>query len=167
MTRADLDTVMRIQRKAYQPFFHETKEVFSSRLHIYPEGCWIAARNGQAVGYLFSHPWYLNDLPGLDRALMALPDIIDCYHIHDLAVDPNFAGHGIGRASANKAVTLCRRHSEKFGHTTATLVAVQDSQGFWAKFGFTAQRTLASSMRKKLTFYGPNARFMVWSLPQS
>ena len=165
MTHLDLDRVLTIQRKAHEPFFHESRKAFASKLNIYPAGCWIETRGGRAAGYLFSHPWSLANPPGLHEQLIALPDVLDCFYIHDLAVDPNFKDRGIGLDLAEKAIALSRECKAKFGVSTAALIAVGDSFSFWVRFGFKKKRRLSPAMEKKRAFYGPDACLMIKDIP--
>ncbi len=161
MTQTDLDTVIKIQCEAYAPFFHEAKKAFADKLRMFSAGCWIAGRNGKDAGYIFSHPWCLEEPPELDAELIELPSKVDCYYIHDLAVDPRFEGCGVGRELADKAIALFEEHEDKFGYEKMLLVAAQSSEPFWARFGFEALRDLTPLMRVKIESYGPDACFMV------
>ena len=161
MTFSDLDKVLTIQRRAHMPFFHESREALACKLSLYPKGCWIDTRGGRAAGYLFSHPWSLADPPALNERFTALPNDLDCFYIHDLAVDPNFNGRGIGQDLADKAISLSRAYKAESGIATAALIAIGNSFSFWVRFGFKQIETLSPHMRTKLAFYGPEACLMV------
>ena len=165
MTHSDLDMVLAIQHKAHQPFFYESRAAFSSRLNLFPAGCWIETRGSRAAGYLVSHPWSLSNPPELHAQPTSLPKIPDCFYVHDLAVDPNFHGGGIGQDLAEKALSLSRAYNEQFSIRATALIAIGDSFSFWTDLGFRQLNALSPATKKKLVFYGNNARLMVRNIP--
>jgi len=161
----DLDIVLEIQSRAYyDPFIiHESKAVFSEKLRLFPRGCWIAYLDESPVGYLFSHPWSQNLFVELDAPLGTLPNSPDCLYIHDLSVDPNFQGSGIGKQMVAKAKTLAL----ELQFTKLVLVSVQNSTEFWTKFGFERVKKLSDEMAIKLRSYGSSACLMAATIWES
>lgn len=162
ITEDDLDTVMDIQSSAYHPFFQEDRFVFEDRLRNFPDGCWIAEVDGYSAGYLFSHPCQLNAPPNLNSAIESLPKKPDCYFIHDVAINPEFRGMGIGRNLADKAKQLAIENSFK----DMALISVQNSEKFWNKMGFKRVEDLSKEMAEKVESYKtesyPNSCLMMY-----
>ncbi|MFG0253008.1 MAG: GNAT family N-acetyltransferase [Phycisphaerales bacterium JB038] len=149
MTQDDIEAVDAIQRRAYGPELVEPIDVLASRVQVAPEFCFVAHRDAQVLGYVLAHPWTHDSSPGLGAVLDGLPEACNVVHLHDMAVDPQFGGSGVGRAlleALEKAVWDA-------GVEQLTLVAVQGASSFWEKMGFRARRAASG--------YGEDAVFMV------
>lgn len=120
-----------IANPIYYPKFWEPFEAFSHRLEIYPEGCMEATVNGEAVGYLYSHPWDYESLVPLG-AVIELPSRLNCYYIHDVAVCESYRGLGIGERLALAGMRIGFRE----GYYRIKLISVLDSYRFWERLGF-------------------------------
>ena len=156
MTEADFDDLCLLQATAHAPEFHERSAVWRDKILRAPSGCWIARRAGHVAGYLASHPWQLGAVPALDSPLGSI-DRVDCWHIHDLAIQPRFRGQGIGTVLAAVAVDLVRENAMVY----AALVAVQGSRPFWRRAGFRSFEVSEVGARDALKGYGEGAVYMV------
>ncbi len=148
MQEADLAAVNRIADLVH-PDFPEAAEIPAERLRLYPAGCLVLDRNGEALGYAVSHPWHAGKPPALDTLLGALPEIPTHYYVHDLALLPAARGTG----AAHKAVVQLIAVAAQAGLARMTLVAVNNSSGFWQRQGFRAVGPAPVS-------YGADARVM-------
>ena len=135
------------------PGFPEDDDVLAERLALYPQGCFALEDGDLFAGYLLSHPWRAYAPPPLNRLLGALPAAADTYYIHDLALHPAVRG----RAAA--APLLARIFADTAGYPSQSLVAVNNSGGFWARHGFTAIDR--PGLAAKLAVYGDDARYMM------
>ena len=138
LTAADLPRVLAIQSEAYTAAFLEPEETFAAKLRLFPSGCCAALRAGLIEGYLFSHPWRGSEPVPLAIATLTLPAQPDCYYIHDLAVANSARGSGVGKLLVRHALSIAGRMKLR----RTLLVAVQDSQRFWAHYGFVALQEL-------------------------
>lgn len=154
----DIGTVMGIQSSAYKESFWEPSSTFESILTEYPQGCWLAEVDGGPAGYLFSQPEDLTSPPSLGSVHTMTPEPT-CFYIHDTAVDPRFQGQGVGEALTYQAL----RCSDEEGLGTLALIAVQESQSFWARFGFAEPAQISPAIAARLATYGPSARFMIFN----
>ena len=68
-------------------------------------------------------------------ASAALPAPADWLYVHDIAVDPAWAGAGLAGKLLDAVLAAGRRLSLR----RAMLVAVQGADGYWARYGFVAQ----------------------------
>lgn len=153
MTPADLPAVSRLAARIH-PDFPEADAVFADRLALAPGGCFMAARDGEDIGYLLSHPYRFGQVPALDTTLGALPDAPDTYYLHDLALLPAARGTGLGRAIVS---ALARGPAREF--PTLSLVAVNGSVPFWQRLGFEV--VALPALAAKLAGYEAGARYMV------
>lgn len=153
LTAADLPAVVAIAAVVH-PDYPEGEEVFAERLALFPEGCRIALRDGQAVGYALAHPWTLGSPPALDTLLGALPERPDCLYLHDVALLAATRGSGLGQALVEDLLALARRH--RFAHLA--LVAVNRSADYWMARGFRVVDDPA--LARKLASYSADARYM-------
>lgn len=146
---------MEIQDEAYQEIGHDSLEVFADKLSVYPQGCFAAVVDGRLAGYLFSHPWTCMRATRLDAPLV-LPTAPDCYYLHDLAIANWAHGRGAARRLVEAALYLARAE----GLSRQGLVAVQNSEPFWGRFGFA--RVIPDEMlRRKLLGYSKEACYML------
>jgi len=158
----DLENVLRIQNRVYNPFFHETTEVFKEKLMFFPNGCWLALCNEIYAGYLFSHPWR-HDLPiELDSPLGTVPKNFDCLYIHDVAVAPECQRKGIGNILFSKAKEI----TEQLKYKLIVAVSVQNSGYFWNKLGFQPFENIPDGVKNKLLSYGQNCSYMISDLSE-
>ena len=150
----DLAAVEAIAERVHEAY-PEDPSVFAERLRLWPEGCLIYERDGVPIAYLLSHPGRAFEPPALNALLGALPQPPTTYYIHDLALLPETRGQGAGSAVVGRLLDIARRA----GCPEISLVAVNDSVGFWGRHGFHAVDVPA--LAEKLRSYDENARYMV------
>ncbi|WP_424631919.1 GNAT family N-acetyltransferase [Bradyrhizobium sp. SYSU BS000235] len=140
------------------PAFPEDDAVFVERLALYPAGCGVFDRGGQAEAYVVSHPWRRFEAPPLNSLLGALPASPSTFYIHDLALSPAVRNTG----AAAQIVAWLAEYALAEGIRHMSLIAVNGSAGFWQRQGFTAtqDRTLA----RTLDSYEGGAQYMVRDL---
>ncbi|MBM0168524.1 GNAT family N-acetyltransferase [Altererythrobacter sp. C41] len=153
MTVKDLPAVVRIAACVH-PDYPEEEPVFAERLTLFPEGCRLLVDDGEALGYLISHPWTRKAPPALDTRLGELPGCADTYYIHDLALMPRGRGKGLAIEAVASAVTIARMR----GFATLSLVAVGNSAEFWQAQGFAVVHD--ADVERSLASYGGAAHYM-------
>ena len=131
MQISDLRGVLAVADEVH-PAFPEDATVFEERLRLYPAGCLVFSQDERIAGYVLSHPWQASDPPPLNTQLGVLPEHPSTYYIHDIALLPELRGTG----AAALAVALLIARAQKERLATVSLVAVNDSGGFWARHGF-------------------------------
>ena len=157
MTAFDMPAVVDMAGKVHPGFF-EAPEVLAERQQLYRNGCYLLEISEKPAGYVLSHPWRAGSLPALNATLGELPADADTYYIHDLALLP--VTRRIGAAS--HIVDALSKHAAAQGFATVHLVAVNGSQGFWEKHGFSVED--APALTDKLKGYQDAARYMVKQL---
>jgi ribosomal protein S18 acetylase RimI-like enzyme len=154
MTGYDMEAVARIAA-AVHPAFYEAPEVLAERHALYRNGAYLLEINERPAGYVLSHPWRLGTLPALDSLLGALPEPADTYYIHDLALLP--VARRVGAASF--ITTALAKHARAHNYPTMSLVAVNNSRGFWERHDFSV--AAAPDLAEKLQSYEEAACLMV------
>ncbi|TGN72938.1 GNAT family N-acetyltransferase [Bradyrhizobium yuanmingense] len=139
--------------------YPEDEAVFSERLELYPEGCFVLERAPDGLaGYIISHPWHFKKPPALNVLLGAVAEPASTYYIHDIALLPEARSNG----SASEAVLKLVRHAKKARFPNLSLVAVNNSVKFWEGHAF---RTLDDAdLNEKLASYDARAKYMVLEL---
>jgi predicted N-acetyltransferase YhbS len=135
----DWPAIERIQAESYPREVLESLEALQSHWRVSCDTCVVAELEGQVVGYLLAHPWPSRMIPPLNKVYSRLPDDSDCLFIHDLALSPVARKSGV----AQDLVRSVLQAGAQMRLTTASLIAVQCSEVFWRRFGFTACDTLA------------------------
>ncbi len=131
MRPADIPAVAAIS-DAVHGTYTEHADIYAERLQLYPAGCWMLERAGEALGYLISHPWQGDRPPALNAPILAVPAAADRYYLHDLALLPQARGAG----AAAEAVQLVADEADSTGFARITLTAVNGADAFWRKQGF-------------------------------
>ena len=131
MTPADIPEVVAIAAVVHPAFFEETA-VFAERQRLFSQGTLLLEHAGRAIGYALSHPWRRGELPALNSPLGRIPEDASIYYIHDLALLPEARGARAAGALVDSLTVLARR----LGFSTLSLVAVNDSRGFWERQRF-------------------------------
>ena len=159
MTEADLPAVQQIADSVHLDFY-ERPEVLAERLVLAPFGCRLLERDSRPLGYLLSHPWRAGDLPPLDTLIGTLPENADTWYLHDLCLLPGARGTG----AASELVRAMIADVRALGFPGLSLVAVNGSQPFWTRMGFSVENRPA--LAAKLLSYEPEARYMSLTLPK-
>jgi GNAT superfamily N-acetyltransferase len=154
-TAADLEAVERIGN-AVHVSLQERPEVFANKLALFPQGCFVLARKGEAIGYGIAHPWALGSVPPLDTVMAALPPAPSCLYIHDVVVLAAARGQGAAGVLIDLFEAVARRHAL----ASLALVSVYGTYVFWERYGFQT----VSDPDLTLTSYGASARYMRKSL---
>jgi ribosomal protein S18 acetylase RimI-like enzyme len=154
LTGYDMPAVAEIAA-AVHPGFFEAPEVLTERQLLYRNGAYLLEVNERPAGYVLSHPWLWGTLPALNTLLGQLPEASDTYYIHDLALLP--VARRVGAASF--ITEALAKHARAHGFSTMTLVAVNNSQGFWERHDFAVAN--APDLAEKLATYEPDAKVMV------
>lgn len=166
MRSSDIPSLLGIADKCH-PKLPERAFVFEEKLSLYPLGCRTLVRFAQSAapraaseekslaGYLFSHPWYADEIPALDTLLENIPPLTNTYYLHDLALLPEARGKGLATCAARFANNLAVQK----GFNLLALVAVNQSEAFWRKVGY--EWVLRPNLVDTLASYGDNARYML------
>ena len=143
--------ILKVQDEAYTGVAPEGLDVLKSKWKASPHTCFVfqSAKN-HIGGYLLAHPWDAPEPPKLFEQHTPCSSGHGLY-LHDLAVSQHSRGLGIGKQLATEFLNVAKALKFK----RVLLVAVQDSEGFWAASGFTevTESQVCSS-------YGPNAKLM-------
>lgn len=154
MSAYDLPAVAEIAGIVH-PKFPEAAEVLAERQQLYHNGAYLLEIGERPAGYVLSHPWRFGSLPALNSLLGEIPADADTYYIHDLALLP--VARRIGAATF--ITNALAKHARAHGFPTMSLVAVNDSQGFWGRHEFEVADT--PHLSEKLMSYEDEARLMV------
>lgn len=158
MTVADLPATCALSATIHQAY-PEDDAVFAERLRLYPDGCHVYAAAETIAAYVISHPWRALDAPALNSLLGKLPTASSTYYIHDLALSQQARRTG----AATRIVGYLADHARERGLRSMSLVAVNNSVGFWQRQGFAL--TDVPALAEKLRSYcDDDARFMTRTL---
>jgi len=157
MTPGDYPAVSAIADRVHVAY-PEDAGIFVERQRLYPAGCAVLEHDGIAVAYAVTHPWRYAEPPALNTKLGALPEHPTTYYVHDIALLPEARGGGAAKA----IVEAMLAHAAETGLANVSLVAVNNSQDFWRRFGFEV--VAEPSLETKLKSYDDDARFMVLRL---
>ncbi len=150
-----------VQRSSFPPPAVESVSCLQSIAAAAPEMCAVAESEEGMLGYMLAHPWVPDDLPPLNEPLTKCPPGASCLFIHDLALLPSARGRGL----ASEMVRRLLATAEAEEMTSASLLSVQGTTEFWARFGFGKRPELTERFRKRVVgFFEIDFHFMAASL---
>jgi ribosomal protein S18 acetylase RimI-like enzyme len=114
---------------------------------VHPQGCLGVSVGGILAAYVFFHPYHDDVVKPLDLMLV-LSGTEDCIYLHDIAVHHRYRGMGLARMLMESVDHETRRG----GFEVQCLVAVQNSQDFWKKYGFKIVR-IVEGYGESLAYY--------------
>lgn len=148
------DGIVKIQAEAYTEIAPEDVNVLKSKWYSSPQTCAVYTDNkGKVLAYLLAHPWPSETPPKLNEKIPVVYS--STLFIHDLVIAIEGRGKKIAKALVQNLIDNAKAKS----YLRILLVAVQNSIGFWAKFGFLniPSEDICSS-------YGENSQLMVLEL---
>ncbi len=148
--------VLRIQESCYSEIEPESSESLQAKILASPATCLIAESSEGALGYLIAAPIIYPQLPALNSPTFSLSVGADTLYIHDLAVASGGRGKGVAQTLVRASIDTAKRS----GLSRACLVAIQNSQNFWAQFRFETVTEPPDTLLPKLASYGANAQLM-------
>lgn len=151
----DWGRIVRIQAESYPREVLETVEALQSHWRVSPETCLVAEHAGEVVGYVLAHPWPERTIPPLNKVYTSLPPRSDSLFIHDLALSPGARKTGIAQKLARSVLQA----GMELELTAASLIAVQGSEGFWRRFGFTPWDRLNDDFIAAVRHFYPSSGF--------
>jgi GNAT superfamily N-acetyltransferase len=153
---SDWPAIDRIQRECFPPSAIESREVLQSLSQHSPGSCLIAETDSP-LGYVLAHPWIPADLPPIKASLPPIPANASCLFFHDLAITPAARGTGLAHRLVEEVLAWARQR----GLAEGSLVSVQESRRFWARYGFEEDPALTERFRETVgQLYGLDFAFM-------
>lgn len=148
MRAEDIPGVYTVQTLAYAPHFHEPQEVIAARFEACPDTAWVAEVEGAVCAYLVGYTSRVGGIAPLHTPFFHDGEA-DCLYLHDLALAPSSQGKGVARA----LIETAQRFALSQGYGALALLSVQNSQDFWAKFGFVPFDGLSADNLENLRTY--------------
>ncbi len=146
--------IVKIQEEAYTDIAPEDVKVLKSKWYSSPQTCAVYTDHKHKVlAYLLAHPWESEIPPKLNEKIPVTYS--STLFIHDLALAHEGRGKNIGKELVQNLIDNAKAHS----YVKILLVAVQNSSGFWVKFGF-----LNIPSTEICSSYGENSQLMVLEL---
>lgn len=148
------DDIVKIQEEVYTDIVPEEVNVLKSKWYSSPQTCAVYTdHKGKVLAYLLAHPWASEIPPKLNEKTPVIYS--STLFIHDLALALEGRGKNIGKELVQNLIDNAKAKS----YVKILLVAVQNSTGFWAKFGF-----LNIPSEEVVSSYGENSQLMVLEL---
>ena len=146
--------IVKIQEEAYTDVAPENVNILKNKWHSSPQTCAVYSdHKGKVVAYLLSHPWTSDIPPKLNEKISVTYS--STLFIHDLALALEGRGKNIGKELVQNLID----NAQKQSFVRILLVAVQNSTGLWAKFGF-----INMPSEKICSSYGENPQLMMLEL---
>lgn len=146
----DWPDILAIQSQCYTELEPESLAVLQNKVTLCPQSCFVAALEGEILGYCLAHPWEMHETVVLDSILKSSAHA-DILYLHDMAFNPKAQGLGLGKRVLDELLAFCL-HS---GLQGISLVAVQGAQGYWQRHNFKPQ-----PLTKALESYPADACYM-------
>ncbi len=131
MTTADLPAIDAVQHASFVPELWEDMSLFEGILAHYGRASFVAEKDGVVLGYLITHPTYI-ERDDFEDGCKDLDGGEDHLYVHDLCVSPDGRGMGIAKLLLERLDVFAREN----GFLKYCAIAVQDAESFWLKQGF-------------------------------
>ncbi|KAL8650180.1 MAG: hypothetical protein Q9226_005255 [Calogaya cf. arnoldii] len=154
MSTNNVDSLVRVA-DIIHPGLPESDQVFAERVRLFPQGCLALMEDDKMWGYAISHPICRRQPPALDSLLGELASDADQYYIHDLAILPEYRGHGLAYECVTKLLAIANAEE----YPTISLISVYNTAPFWGRFGFVPV-TVDECLQEKLLDYGGDATYL-------
>ncbi len=149
--------ILKIQNEAYVEIPPEDVDILKSKWFSSPKTCSVYLEHNNIISaYLLAHPWK-SEMPPKLNEVSTVTGSVNLY-LHDLALAHEAKGKGIAKKLVENLIDTAKTQ----GFKKILLVAVQNSSGFWDKFGF-----LHMPNAKICSSYGHSAKLMVLELKTS
>ncbi|WP_212751249.1 GNAT family N-acetyltransferase [Pseudoalteromonas citrea] len=145
--------ILKIQEEAYLEIEPEDVDILKSKWLLSPNTCAVYKEGDTISAYLLAHPWP-SEIPPKLHEKSPITAGLNLY-LHDLALARESRGKGIAKKLVTNLVDIAK--AQRFNKIL--LVAVQNSSGFWSKFGF---KNLPDAVI--CPSYGHNAKLMALEL---
>lgn len=146
--------ILRIQEEAYTDISLEDISILKTKWSSSPHTCSVYTnQKGRVLAYLLAHPW-ASDIPPKLNEKTPLSNSQTLF-IHDLALSKEGRGKYIGTRLVQNLID--NANNQKF--EKILLVSVQNTSGFWTKFGF-----IKLPSKNICPSYGENAQLMMLAL---
>lgn len=161
LTLHDVPGLMLVQRACYGDGYIESAEVYARRVENSGQCSLVWEQAGRIGAYLAAYDSVHGKVTPLhgDFEAAHLPDTL---YLHDMAVLPELARQGLAQALVRSVWAAATAR----GLVQSALVAVQGSQGFWERHGYTARALEDAHQSQQMAAYGAGAVYMVRKLPQ-
>jgi GNAT superfamily N-acetyltransferase len=154
ITENSWDDIVKIQEESYTDVAPEDVNVLKNKWHSSPQTCAVYSDDkGRVLAYLLAHPWASETPPKLNEKISVAHS--STLFIHDLALSLEVRGKNIGKELVQNLID----NAQAQNFVEILLVAVQNSGGFWSKFGF-----LNIPSAEICPSYGENSQLMVLDL---
>ena len=131
MREDDIPAVSDIGARSYKPSFYESDESFLSKWQGFPKGCYVIAVRGKVVGYAITFPYYKGEVFPLNHNYTPFL-YANAHYFHDICVCPGYRNQGYAGLLVNKVWNS--------SVLPKCLVAVNNSEEFWERYGFKETR---------------------------
>ncbi|KAL9019007.1 MAG: hypothetical protein Q9180_008704 [Flavoplaca navasiana] len=152
-----IDQVASLVRVAdrVHPSLPESDQVFAERVNLFPAGSLALVQEGSddLCGYIISHPIRYRQPPALDTSLGEIPEDVDQYYIHDLAILREWRGCGFAKEGIERILSTAKQYQ------STCLVSVYNTEHFWARHGFQLME-IEEGLEEKVRGYGEGAKFL-------
>jgi GNAT superfamily N-acetyltransferase len=152
MVASDVEAVVRVADEIH-PDLPEGGHVFTERVKLFPEGCFVLVEGDEICGYAISHPICHRQPPALNSLLREIAPDANQYYIHDIALMPRLRGRGMAAECIRKLFAVAKRYP------TICLVSVYGTTPFWGRFGFVPE-PIDAILAEKLRSYGEDATYL-------
>ena len=150
-----LDAVEAIQAASYSEGSREDIRTLKYHWTLFPELCLVGFHHLRPAGYLIAHPWPLRVPPPINEQTYTVPENANSIFIHDLALLPESRSTGL----ATRLVETLLTTGLDSGYSFFSLISVQGTRKFWAKFGFQEVLDLPQDYFEVISDFYPNGGY--------
>ena len=134
----NIDDLMLLEEKCFNGDLLEDRDSFLYATNIYPKGAVLLYVGDSIAGSLFFHPYMEGVIQDINSINSILTGNENCMYLHSFSIHPSFRGKGLTHILFDHFNQV----SLNDGYFIQALVAVQNSELFWMRYGFNSVKQL-------------------------
>lgn len=138
LNKNNIEDLMLLEKKCFNESLKESREAFLNIAEIFPKGAVLLYSDNRIIGTLFFHPCIKDSTRKLKNDKFTLEGNEDCMYLHSFSIHPDFTGKGLAHILFDYFNSVTSE--EKI--TQQSLVAVQNSENFWMRYGFKPRKQI-------------------------
>ena len=139
LNKDNIEDLMILERHSFSEGLGESEDSFLQSAEVYPKGSLLLYIDNEIAGSIFFHPYLLGEIQEIKSCVSKLTGKENCMYLHSFSIHPQFRGKGL----AHILFDYFEKISKEEGYDVQALVAVQNSERFWKKYGFEPVRQIS------------------------
>ena len=132
----NIEDLMLLEKECFTESLEEDRNSFLHAADIYPKGSVLLYIKGKIAGSLFFHPYMEGVIKDINSNNFVLSGKENCMYLYSFSIHSDFKGKGLTHILFDHF----NKVSLEEGYNVQALIAIQNSERFWMRYGFNPVR---------------------------